>query len=135
ELLGRPAAAEQAMKLALDAAGGQPEPTAWVQTQLGKLAWSRGELAEAESRYRAALTILPGYVYALEPLALVQEAKGRHRAALSLARRAAEALPLPQTVATLGDLYALHGHSRAAKRQYALLSVIQRLLVANGVRT
>jgi len=135
ELLGRPAAAEQAMKLALDAAGGQPEPTAWVQTQLGKLAWSRGELAEAESRYRAALTILPGYVYALEPLALVQEAKGRHRAALSLARRAAEALPLPQTVATLGDLYALHGHSRAAKRQYALVSVIQGLLVANGVRT
>jgi tetratricopeptide (TPR) repeat protein len=135
ELLGRPGAAEQAMKLALDAAGGQPEPTAWVETHLGKLAWSRGRLAEAESHYRAALSIFPGYVYALEPLALVQEAKGRHRAALSLARRAAEALPLPQTVATLGDLYALHGHSRAAKRQFALVGVIQRLLVANGVRT
>jgi tetratricopeptide (TPR) repeat protein len=135
ELLGRPDAAQRAMNLALDAAGGQPEPTAWVETQLGKLAWSRGRVREAESHFRAALSIFPGYVYALEPLAIVQEAKGRHRAALSLARRAAEALPLPQTVATLGDLYARHGHSRAAKQQYALVGVIQRLLVANGVRT
>jgi tetratricopeptide (TPR) repeat protein len=123
------------MNLALDAAGGQPEPTAWVETQLGKLAWSRGRVREAESHYRAALSVFPGYVYALEPLALVQEAQGRHRAALSLAERAAEALPLPQTVATLGDLYARHGRPRAAKQQYALVDVIQRLLVANGVRT
>ncbi len=135
ELLGRPHAAKQAMTLALDAAGGQPEPTAWVETQLGKLAWSRGRAGEAEAHYRAALSILPGYVYALEPLALVQEAKGRHRAALSLARRAAEALPLPQTVATLGDLYARHGRPRAARQQYTLVGVIRRLLVANGVRT
>ena len=88
ELLGRPDAAKQAMTLALDAAGGQPEPTAWVETQLGKLAWSRGRVGEAESHYRAALSVFPGYVYALEPLALVQEAKGRHRDALSLAQRA-----------------------------------------------
>ena len=135
ELLGRPDAAKQAMTLALDAAGGQPEPTAWVETQLGKLAWSRGRLREAELHYRAALSIFPGYVYALEPLALVQEAKGRHAAALSLAQQAAEALPLPQTVATLGDLYARHGRPRAAREQYALVGVIQRLLVANRVRT
>ena len=66
---------------------------------------------EAESHYRAALSIFPGYVYALEPLALVEEARGRHRAAISLARRAADALPLPQSVATLGDLYARRGHA------------------------
>jgi tetratricopeptide (TPR) repeat protein len=135
ELLGRPRAAKQAMELALDAAGGQPEPTAWVETQLGKLAWSRGRAREAESHYRAALSVFPGYVHALEPLALVQEAKGNHRAALSLARRAAQALPLPQTVATLGDLYARHGRGRAAARQYALVGAIERLLIANGVRT
>jgi tetratricopeptide (TPR) repeat protein len=135
ELLGRADAAEQAMKLALDAAGGQPEPTAWVQTQLGKLAWSRGRLREAEAHYRAALAVFPGYVYTLEPLALAEEAKGNRRAALSLARRAADVLPLPQTVATLGDLYARHGRARAADRQYALVGAIERLLTANGVRT
>jgi tetratricopeptide (TPR) repeat protein len=135
ELLGRTDGAKQALTLALDAAGGQPEPTAWVQTQLGKLAWSRGRLREAESHYRAALSVFPGYVYALEPLALVEEAKGNRRKAFSLARRAAQVLPLPQTVATLGDLYARHGRPRAAARQYALVGAIERLLNANGVRT
>jgi tetratricopeptide (TPR) repeat protein len=135
ELLGRPRAAAHAMELALDAAGGQPEPTAWTQAQLGKLAWSHGRVDEAERHFRAALAIFPGYVYALEPLALVEEAKGHPARAIALARQAAEVLPLPQSVSTLGDLLARHGHRRAAQRQYALLVVIERLLVANGVRT
>jgi tetratricopeptide (TPR) repeat protein len=135
ELLGRNDAARGAMKLALDSAGGRPEPTAWVQTQLGKLAWNRGRLDEARAHYRAAMSVFPGYVFALEPLALVEEARGDQRVALSLARRAAEALPLPQTVATLGDLYAKRGKSGAAQRQYGLVGAIERLLVANGVRT
>jgi tetratricopeptide (TPR) repeat protein len=135
ELLGRPRAAGAAMKLALDAAGGQPEPTAWVETQLGKLAWSHGDLRGAKRHYRAALTVLPGYVYALEPLALAEEADGHRRAALALSRQAADVLPLPQTVATLGDLSARAGRPRAARRQYALVGAIERLLAANGVRT
>jgi tetratricopeptide (TPR) repeat protein len=135
ELLGHPQAAAQALELALDAAGGEPEPSAWVQVQLGKLAWSHGRIDEAERHYRAALSVFPGYVYALEPLALVAEAKGHHRQAIALATRAAEALPLPQSVATLGDLYARAGNRRAAAAQYQLVAVIERLLVANGVRT
>ena len=112
-----------------------PSPPPGCSTQLGKLAWNSGRLDEARAHYRAALAVLPGYVFALEPLALVEEAKGNHRAALSLARRAAEALPLPQAVATLGDLYARRGKPRAAARQYGLVGAIERLLVANGVRT
>jgi tetratricopeptide (TPR) repeat protein len=135
ELLGRTDAATRALQLALDAAGGQPEPTAWVHTQLGKLAWSHGRLDDAERQYRAALAVLSGYVYALEPLALVEEAKGRHASAIRFARRAAETLPLPQAAATLGDLYARAGKRRAAAGQYELVGVIERLLVANGVRT
>jgi tetratricopeptide (TPR) repeat protein len=135
ELLGRNEPARRAMELALDAAGGRPEPTAWVHTQLGKLEWNRGRPEEARAHYREALAIFPGYVFALEPLALVEEAKGNHRVALSLARRAAEALPLPQSVATLGDLYARQGKPGAAARQYGLVGAIERLLVANGVRT
>jgi tetratricopeptide (TPR) repeat protein len=135
ELLGRLGGAESAMRLALDAAGGQPEPTAWVHTQLGKLAWSHGRLDAAATHFRAAMRIFPGYVYALEPLALVEQATGHHTRAISLATRAAQSLPLPQTVATLGDLYARNGSERAAARQYDLVSAIERLLVANGVRT
>ena len=135
ELLGRPRAATHAMELALDSAGGEPEPSAWTQTQLGKLAWSHGRVDAAERHFRAALAIFPGYVYALEPLALVEEATGHPARAIALARRAAEVLPLPQSVATLGDLLAHHGRRQAAQRQYALVGVIERLLVANGVRT
>jgi tetratricopeptide (TPR) repeat protein len=135
ELLGHTDSAGRALGLALDAAGGQAEPTAWIHVQLGKLAWSHGRADEAEQHYRAALAVFPGYVYAVEPLALAEEAKGRHARAIRFASRAAETLPLPQSVATLGDLYARAGKKHAASGQYALVGVIERLLVANGVRT
>src|SRR3954468_23484255 len=35
----------------------------------------------------------------------------------------------------LGDLYGASGRTAQARRQYALIGVIERLLVANGVRT
>jgi len=38
-------------------------------------------------------------------------------------------------VGLLGDLYASVGDRTQARRQYALIGVIQRLLVANGVKT
>jgi tetratricopeptide (TPR) repeat protein len=44
-------------------------------------------------------------------------------------------MPLPQFAAFLGDLYRSQGRLREARRQYDLVAVIQRLLVANGVRT
>ena len=46
-----------------------------------------------------------------------------------------EAIPLPQFVAGLGDLEHLAGNETAARRQYALIGAIQKLLRANGVRT
>ena len=44
-------------------------------------------------------------------------------------------IPLPQYVAMLGDLYRVTGRAAEARRQYALIGVIERLLVANGVKT
>ena len=55
--------------------------------------------------------------------------------AVALERRATETIPLPQFVATLGDLERAQGHDAAAARQYALIGAIQRLLRANGVKT
>ena len=76
-----------------------------------------------------------GYVYALDALAQVEAARGHYAQAIRLERRAVEAIPLPQFVTTLGDLEHVTGHERLARRQYALIGVIQRLLAANGVRT
>jgi tetratricopeptide (TPR) repeat protein len=46
-----------------------------------------------------------------------------------------DAIPLPQFVGQLGDLYRARGRVAPTRRQYALIGAIQRLLVANGVRT
>jgi tetratricopeptide (TPR) repeat protein len=135
ELIGRPRAAIEAMRLALDAAGGRPEPTAWTHVELGKLHFGLGELRPAGRHFEAALAAFPGYVFALDGLARVEAARGRPERAISLARRAVEAVPLPQFVATLGDLYRVTGRDERAREQDALVGAIERLLRAQGVRT
>jgi tetratricopeptide (TPR) repeat protein len=129
ELLGDVPGAARAMQLAVDAAAGEPEALAWSHTQLGKLYWSHGRIAAAGREYRIALEVRPHYPSALNALALVEVARGHRASAVALARQAAEILPLPQYVATLGDL--LRG--RAARRQYALVAAIARLERAGGV--
>jgi tetratricopeptide (TPR) repeat protein len=135
ELLGRPQDAIAAMRLAVEAAANQPEATAWARVQLGKLYWSTGQLGPAARAYRGALAAFPGYAYAFDALAQVEAARGHTQRAIALETRAVDAIPLPQFVGLLGDLYAAHGQRAQARRQYALIGVIQRLLVANGVKT
>jgi tetratricopeptide (TPR) repeat protein len=135
ELLGDVDGAAQAMRLAIDAAVGQPEALAWSHTQLGKLLWSQGRVAAAEREYRSALAVRPGYVYAFDGLAQVEAARGRLRLAVAYERRAAETIPLPQFVAALGDLEQVAGNETEARRQYALIGAIQKVLRANGVKT
>ena len=135
ELLGRQEGAISAMNLAVQAAGAQREPAAWTHVQLGKLHFGRGELGSAEREFRRALFALPGYVYALDALARVEAARGRDGRAIELARQAAETVPLPEFVTTLGDLYWASGRKALAREQYAVVEATERLLRANGVRT
>ena len=135
ELLGDTAGAEQALRFAVDAASSAGEPTAWTHWQLGKLYWSAGRAPAAEHEFRAALAAFPGYPYALDALALAKAARGQAGKAIELERRAVDAIPLPQFVANLGDLYRADGRTLQARRQFALIGVIQRLLAANGVKT
>jgi tetratricopeptide (TPR) repeat protein len=135
ELLGRPDDAIAAMRLALEAAADQPEATAWTRVQLGKLYWSVGRIGAAAREYRAALAAFPGYPYAFAALAQTEAARGRLARAVALEQRAVDAIPLPQFVSELGDFYTAAGRPAEARRQYALVRAIERLLVANGVRT
>jgi tetratricopeptide (TPR) repeat protein len=135
ELIGHTKAAISAMQLAVETAGNAPEPTAWTRVQLGKIYWSHGRLTDAAREYRSALAGFPGYAYALDALAQVEAARGRYVRAIALARRAVEAMPLPQYVANLGDLYRASGKPGLARQQYALIGAIARLLSANGVKT
>jgi tetratricopeptide (TPR) repeat protein len=135
ELIGHTAAAIRAMKLAVDAATGAAEPTAWTHVQLGKLYFNHGRYRESEREYRLALDVFPGYAYGLDALAQVLGAQGRYRQAIAAEREAVDAIPLPQYVAALGDLYRVTGRRVLARRQYELIGAIERLLNANGVKT
>jgi len=135
ELRGDTARAIRSMKLAVDAATDTAEPTAWTHVQLGKLYFGHGRLDAAEREYRIANASFPNYAYGLDALAQVVAAKGRLRQAIALEGRAVNIVPLPQYVAQLGDLYRVTGHPVLARRQYALIGAIERLLEANGVRT
>ena len=133
ELLGDVSGAADAMRLAVDAASGEPEALAWSHTQLGKLFWAHGKLGAAAHEYQTALRVRPHYVSALDALAQVEAARGRVTQALSLSRRAAELLPLPQYVANYGDLLRREGDPSGARRQYQLVAAIGRLQRAGGV--
>ena len=135
ELLGRPRAALVAMGRAVDAGSANAENAAWTLVQLGNLYFDTGRLRPAETAYRRALARFPGYHHALAALARAEAARGRLASAARLYRQALAAVPLPQYAAGLGDALAAAGNEDGARREYALVGVIQKLFAANGVRT
>jgi tetratricopeptide (TPR) repeat protein len=134
QLLGDIPGAISAMKLAVDAAEGQGEAAAWTHVQLGLIYLSVGKFAAAAAEDRQALWVFPGYAYALDALARAEAALGHYRKAIAFEQEAVNRIPLPQYVSTLGDLYRATGRRELARKQYELIGVIQRLLVANGVK-
>jgi tetratricopeptide (TPR) repeat protein len=134
ELIGHTATAERAMALAASAALGEREASSWARVQLGLLLLNSGHPQAALVQMRHALTLFPGYYFALDGLAQAQLGLGRIRAAQAAEQEAVNRVPLPQYVALLGDLDSALGRPVAAKRAYALIGVIERLLAANGVR-
>jgi tetratricopeptide (TPR) repeat protein len=134
ELTGDPEGAIAAMGLALDAAAGQPEPTAWSLVELARLQFALGQTEAAGRDARAALRVLPGYPTARAEIARVAAAHGKIQQAIAEARRAADAVPTSQAVALLADLLDRAGRGTEARRQRAIVAVTERLLEANGVQ-
>ena len=133
ELLGDPAGAVAAMVQAAAASGGSASDQAYVQTLIGNLHLGAGRLAPAEAAYRRALDGARGYGLAEVGLARVAAARGDLAGAARLLEPAATRLPLPATVALLGDVRAALGDTAAAAAQYRLVRVIERFNRANGV--
>ncbi len=134
ELVGNRAGALGAMRLALESAGGVPEPTAWTLVEIAKLQLGEGRFQEAERSLRQALRVFPGYPFAGETLARVYAAEGKTADAIAEARIASAAIPLPGTVALLGNLLERRGDMRGARRQFATVGAIDRLLAAGGIK-
>jgi len=122
------------MRLAVEVASGQPEPTAWALVELAKLELAMGWVPVARRHTTAALRALHGYPSTRVELAHVEAAAGNLPAAIRAARLAADATPRAQAVTLLADLLERAGHRGDARRQRATMAVIDRLLAASGVR-
>ncbi len=133
ELYGDTEGALEMMQRAVNSGSPNAENTAWLRTQLGNLYFNSGNLPQAASEYQRTLAELPGYVYALAGLGRVCFAQGRTEEAINLLTQAAQAIPLPEFVIALGDLYQVTGKPEAARQQYELVRVIQQLYESNGV--
>jgi tetratricopeptide (TPR) repeat protein len=133
ELHGDEDGAIRAMQQAVDAGGANAENTNWARAQLGNLYFDRGQLNEAESKYREALANYPDYHYALAAQGRVNAARGNFETAVEYYLRAIEIIPLPQYAVELGDLYTVMGREKDAERMYDLVRFEQELYGANGV--
>jgi len=131
ELLGDSAGALTAMTQAAAAGSGSAGDRAYVQTLIGNLHLGAGRLPQAEAAYCRALDGLPGL--AEVGVAQVRAARGDLAGAAEMLEPAATRLPLPATVALLGDVRAAQGDTDAADVQYRLVRAIERLNRANGV--
>ena len=134
-LLGEVAGARSALRSALDASLGQGEIEAWTRVQLSKAAFSVGRFAPALAQAHAAMRAFPGYAPAYDSLAWAEYGRGHVQEAIAAEQEAVDRIPLPQYVAMLGDLQRADGRAAEARKRYALIAVIERLLVANGVQT
>ncbi len=132
ELYGKTDSAIEGMQRAVRAGGPAVENTSYVRVQLGNLHFNSGRLDEAEREYNLTLQRYPGYGPAQAGLAYVKAAGGDDAAAIELFTKAVEAIPLPEYVIALGDLYTRAGRTDEAARQYELVRAIEKLFAANG---
>ncbi len=133
ELTGDHAGATTAMAQAVVAGSGSADDVAYVQTLLGDLRLGAGDLDAADAAYVRAANNVPGYPAAEVGRAKVAAAHGDLVGAAARLGSVVDRLPLPATVALLGDIdSALHRDADAAA-QFGLVRQIEQLNQANGV--
>ena len=133
ELYGNLDQAVESMQMASESGEPKQENTAWTRTQLGNLYFNMGNLQKAEEQYQYTLQGYPKYIYALAGLGHIRAAQGNYSQAIVYLTQASQKIPIPDIIIALGDVYQASGQSDAARQQYNLVHVIQKLYEANGV--
>jgi len=134
ELRGRTAEAQRVLERAMESAT-DPGDVAYVATQLGELAWNRGDYRAAGQHFATALRADPAYLPALDGRARVRAARGDLAGATRDHEEVASRLPLPAYLTALGDLYEALGQPDKAREQYGVVDAWVRIARANGVTT
>ncbi|MFI0453639.1 tetratricopeptide repeat protein [Actinomadura sp. 6N118] len=134
ELRGRPGEAQRVLRLAATSAT-DPADVSYVHTQLGELAWNRGDLPAADREYAAALRADPNWLPAIDGRARVRAAQGDAAAAIRDRQALVARAPLPSYVVALGELYEARGMQAQAREQYGVAGAWATLARSNGVAT
>ncbi|WP_169806957.1 tetratricopeptide repeat protein [Actinomadura macra] len=132
ELFGQTGEARRVLQLAASSATDRGD-VAYVRTQLGELAWNRGDTRTAGREFAAALQADPTDLGALDGRARVRAATGDVPGALRDQQALVGRTPLPARLTWLGELHESAGRRDEAARQYAVAAAWGALAKANGV--
>ncbi len=124
-----------AMRQAVHVARATPENLAWCLVDLGNLYFKTGRLDEAAAQYNAALQTFPHYHPAFAGLGRVAAARHQVAEAVAAYSRAQAIVPLAEYAGALRGLYLEEGKPAEARKQEALLDVVDRLARANFENT
>jgi tetratricopeptide (TPR) repeat protein len=131
ELRGMVHEADALMRQALDAAA-DPHDRAFCRSQLGDLAFGRGDLVTAETAYAAALTDDPASYSAQHGMARIRAARGDIPGALTRYAALTARVPVTSTFLEYAQLLRVSGRDAEAADQLALATAAEQLFTANG---
>src|SRR5215467_2535376 len=97
----------------------ESEDRAWILTQLAQLNLTVGRGSQAESLLQQALTVFPGYHYALGNLAKVRIQQKRYAEAVEMLKQRYQAAPHPENLYELADALQLAGRTEEANQAFA----------------
>jgi len=120
ELFGDIDGALELMNMALQSTSpSEVEDAAWILSQMAHLELAVGKTEEAEKYLQQALTLFPGYHYALGNLAKVRIQQKRYDEAVQLLQQRYEAAPHAENLFDLAEALRLAGRSEDAKKAFA----------------
>lgn len=120
ELFGDVDGALELMNMALSSTSpSEVEDSAWILTQMAHLQLSIGKIGDAEKNLQQALTLFPGYHYALGNLAKVRIQQKRYDEAIALLQQRYEAAPHAENLYDLAEAFQLAGQKQEAASAFA----------------
>ena len=120
ELFGNVDGALELMNMAFQSTPpAQAEDGAWILTQMAHLQLATGNLEKSEKLLRQALTMFPGYHYALGNLAKVRIQQKRYGEAVELLQQRYQAAPHAENLYDLAEALQLAGKTDEAKKAFA----------------
>jgi tetratricopeptide (TPR) repeat protein len=98
---------------------GQVEDGAWILTQMAHLHLAVGDTSQAEKELQQALSMFPGYHYALGNLARVRIQQKRYPEAVALLQQRYQAAPHAENLYELAGALQLAGRNEEAAKAFA----------------